>query len=127
MSAIKTAVEITGHSHQTMRALAERLNRLRTRQARQGIAPVVARIEHGRWIAECPCRGGMAVDPAWASAFCLACGTEHTVTFPATGVLKQIEAVLSKRSDELTRNWFPHESVTDLKRENAAHGLKDKE
>ena len=40
--------------------------------------PVKARIDFGRWIAECECGGAEAVDPKDAVFFCVSCGNAKT-------------------------------------------------
>lgn len=63
--------------------------------------PVVARIDHGRWIADCECNGAEYVDPGEPIFYCLSCGnTEYQghvrpVVFPPPDVRAAIEAGLS--------------------------------
>jgi hypothetical protein len=40
--------------------------------------PVYARIDWGRWIADCECGGAEMVDPDEALFFCLSCGNKGT-------------------------------------------------
>ena len=50
--------------------------------------PVKARLDFGRWIADCECGGAEAVDPKDPVFYCVSCGNERTsgklrrVTFP---------------------------------------------
>lgn len=85
---------------------------------------VTARIEHGRWIADCPgCRSGIGVWPEMDDAACMGCGRVYTVAFPSAGDIAEAEKVLNARPVEL-QNWFPgREDVADLKVENLAHGV----
>lgn len=85
--------------------------------------PVVAQINHGRWIASCiNCDTGMMTHPEWRLACCADCGTIHTnVIVPADYAL--ITAELLKRPKRMNQNWQPHETLEDLQCENAAHGV----
>jgi hypothetical protein len=93
--------------------------------------PVKARIDFGRWIADCECGGAEYVDPNEPIFYCLSCGNEQThgdarkVLFPDN--LKEIEAAVLERAvlgsdplkarlvDGISRSWNPGESVSDLK------------
>ena len=87
---------------------------------------VQARVYAGYWCADCPtpsCGGNEFVDPAWPLFVCTGgcgCGPLE-VMFPKAR--KQIEAVLNARPVIATRNWFPSESLADLKAENKEHSL----
>jgi hypothetical protein len=88
---------------------------------------VVARVDHGRWIADCPCGAGNAVDVDAKIALCFGCGTVHlNVTLPDATSLRAIERALVARAHVKTRNWNPDETVDDLKRENLAHGVVER-
>lgn len=86
--------------------------------------PLAARIMHGWWIVDCPsCRGA---DFVWLDRplqWCGSCGNAalggswRRVTLPENR--QEIEAALLARPDQTTRNWFPHETVTNLLAENA--------
>ena len=85
-------------------------------------APILARIEHGRWIADCECRGAEFVDPEWPVFVCCSCGAgPRPVAFP--GDRHQIESELMKRPVRPNRNWNPGETVADLRRENKERGI----
>ncbi|MHB0922612.1 MAG: hypothetical protein ACYC3H_01430 [Bellilinea sp.] len=62
---------------------------------------VVARIDHGRWIADCECNGAEYVDPGEPVFFCLSClngsngGRLRPVKFPSPEVREQIIAGLT--------------------------------
>jgi len=57
---------------------------------------VVARIDHGRWIADCECKGAEYVDPGEPVFFCLSClnaahnGRLRPVRFPPAEVREKI-------------------------------------
>ena len=101
---------------------------------------VNARVDFGRWMADCPdCNGCEYVDPDDPFFFCLSCGNvmlegyARRVVFPKN--MAEIEKELVRRpvndligSNDvdramkarpiypgLSRSWNPHETVTDLK------------
>ena len=93
--------------------------------------PVLARIEHSRWIARCPlCTGGAElVDPEDPLFYChsgcknAAVGNAYIrVKFPRER--RKIEALLLLRTADETRNWTPGETLAALRAENAAHGIE---
>ena len=85
---------------------------------------LVARIDHGRWLVDCPCGSGVAVDPDWDEARCFACGSVYPhVVFPAGQLRARIETTLRLRPLS-SRNWRPTESVDVLIAENIEHGLR---
>jgi hypothetical protein len=86
-----------------------------------------ARVDHGRWIVDCPCEGCNGAELAWGGGFfCCECrngdhnGNLLAVKYPVERL--QIERVLLKRPIE-NRNWHSGESVDDLIAENKEHGL----
>lgn len=85
---------------------------------------VAARVNHGRWIADCPnCAGGALTHPVWRLACCGACGCVMTkVTFPTD--LAAIERALLRRPVRDAQNWSSDETAEDLERENVAHGVR---
>lgn len=66
--------------------------------------PVVARIDHGRWIADCECKGAEYVDPDEPIFFCLSClntqygGALRPVIFPDAGTRKRIVSNLKAKN-----------------------------
>ena len=95
-------------------------------------APVVAFINHGRWVGACDvCGSAEFVDPLEPTFWCLNCGNESVagrlrpVVFPK-GV-EYIETVLSARPRWENRNWHPGESLLRLGRENRQHGMSLRE
>ena len=107
------------------------------------VSPAPARVNWGRWIADCPsCGSALAVEPGqpllgatvWeadgehltAARFqegCWDCGTVTDLAWPDSGVIDGVERLLAMRPDPKTRNWEPHESLHDLMRENAERGI----
>lgn len=99
--------------------------------------PLVARVNHGAWIASCPCGAegapspGMLVFVDAPIAWCVRCenaathGAWRPVVLPPPDERDAIEAMLAARPDSATRNWAPGESVADLAAENVAHGLPE--
>ena len=102
--------------------------------------PVLARIDYGRWLADCECGGAEYVDPDDPVFFCQSCGNASTdgklrkVIFPEPEERKKIEeAVLERRVevipglnvhnqalraksvDGIPRSWRPGESVEQLR------------
>lgn len=126
-------VILSPREHHSVRTLEEYRHRYRAaiaRKQRRGHrvqihrveTPLVARINHGSWIVDCECGAGNACDPAWPITFCFGCGAEHDVVFPAAHA--EIATVLLHRPKTETRNWFPHETVHELREENRRHGIR---
>lgn len=100
----------------------------------QGIAAgpsVSARIEQGRWIADCPtldCSGAEFVSFDSPVFFCCECrnaafGNKTLPMDAPSGKTKtDIEAVLLARADRVNRNWLSGETLAHLKAENRAQG-----
>ncbi len=84
----------------------------------------VGRVEHGRWIADCPCGAGVATHPEWTHAGCLECGRWWPRTVPVRW--REIEEVLIVRTRAVNRNWRT-ESVEQLEAENVSRGLPPRE
>lgn len=95
---------------------------------------LLAYVNHGRWIAECPDGCGFAVVTSRDKPvfFCRKCrnatvgGKFRRVVYPPD--IDKIEYHLLKRParhplEAPTRNWKPGEAIADLIRENAAHGV----
>ena len=102
------------------------ISRMRTHgiPAREHESAIVlaAYVNHGRWVVDCECGAGNA--PLSDVARCFGCGAVHSVTYPRTR--KSIEKALLARPQQRNRNWYPHESVDDLRRENAAHNIMER-
>jgi hypothetical protein len=83
--------------------------------------PLDAYVSDSRWVADCPCRGGIACWPAHEKGCCYDCLSVYRIAFPADAAAAV--AVLELRPDPATRNWFPdREDVASLKVENAVRG-----
>jgi hypothetical protein len=84
--------------------------------------PLIASVNHGRWVARCDCGAGVAVDPQWHEARCFGCGTVHTtVRFPETAERVEIERLLMARKKMAHRHWQSSETLHDLHEQNQAH------
>lgn len=82
------------------------------------------RVNWGQWIWDCSephCNNAEGMTPGQAEVVCSNCGRIASVVWPA-GVF-EIERVLALRPVPQTRNWYPGETVADLNRENAEHGV----
>jgi hypothetical protein len=98
--------------------------------------PMVARVNHGVWIAPCSCGASSDRLPApgcivWLDTplgWCVRCGNRawgggwRPVVVPAEQERRLIEAVLDCRPHHEDRNWEPGETVDDLCEQNRAHG-----
>lgn len=91
---------------------------------------LVARVDHGRWLADCPaCNAGIALTPGVAEAFCFGAGCAHhftNIVWPSDEAIDEIERTLRARPKVPTRNWWPTETVHALRAENRAHGLPER-
>lgn len=95
---------------------------------------VVARVDHGRWIADCPnagCTGAEYVSVSGRQGFfCTECRNAAAghlsiaVVLPEQAMREQIDAYLSARPVPANRNWRPGETVKDLQRENRERGVR---
>lgn len=101
--------------------------RQRGTSVRESDEVLVARVDHGRWLADCPaCNAGIALTPGVAEAFCFGSGCGHrftNITWPDEASVDEIERTLRARPKVATRNWLPTETVDDLKAENLARKL----
>jgi hypothetical protein len=90
-----------------------------------------AYVNRGMWIAECPCRNAIALEPCGNAKIdgvdwpqrrdgwrCNVCGVFHAIAMPPQR--GEIEALLDLRPVQ-QRNWYWHETVADLRIENALH------
>ena len=91
----------------------------------QGRPPQGLEVRQGTWLAVCACQGA---EYGWEEGYfvCLSCfnaGAGHRIlrtAFPDERA--DIESILELRPLP-NRNWRPGETVEDLRRENAEHGL----
>lgn len=116
-----------GSVQRRMRQLGIRPEQVGNPQAASSTAArAVAYVNHGRWVADCPsayCNGAMAVTPG-VPFLCGAClnvevGSQYRmVEWPqARGA---IEEALSERPLPEVMNWYPGETVKNLRDEAAA-------
>lgn len=100
-------------------------------------APLVARVNHGIWIASCSCGAprlegaptpGCVVFLEHLVGWCVRCGNRswgggwRHVVAPPPDERRRIEAVLLCRPNPGDRNWEPSETVADLIAQNREHG-----
>ena len=115
--------------YRTVRIMTQSLARRNHHTYREGTQgePQRARLNHARWIADCPfCKGAEIVSAESPQLFCQSCGMKENgghpmpVVFP--GSRRQIEALVRGRPAE-NCNWEPHETKRDLWRDNQDHGI----
>ena len=88
------------------------------------VPPTAARVNWGRWVADCPmCRSALALRPGTPAFECYDCYARVEVIWPSVDVQAGVERVLSFRPDPRTRNWTNDETVQQLHEENLDHGL----
>lgn len=114
----------------------------------QDLPSVRARVDHGRWIADCECGGAEYVDPDEPFFYCMSCGnhavggTGRPVIFPQGKLLIEIETAVLERGvedgddpakvfearakDGIARSWNPGESVETLRLQHQAAKEKSK-
>lgn len=118
-----------------MRAAAEARVLARFDDVAADARPVLAHVNHGRWVGDCPgqhcekCGGrcGAAMALLEGEPFVCACcwnadldGKPRPVEWPSKKAMREIEAALTVRSSKQHRNWLPIESVERLKHETRA-------
>jgi hypothetical protein len=82
--------------------------------------PVLAYINHGRWLADCVCNGGELVSEG-EDMLCGSCGTISPVTFPDGK--DEIERLLLLRVSPIYRHWRPGESEAEILAQNIDNGI----
>jgi hypothetical protein len=88
--------------------------------------PLIARVDHGRWVVDCPCGSSSMVWTDNPLLWCMSCGNADVnhrwrrVSIPGPEIRDQIEELLMVRPKE-NRIWNPNESIEDLRRENEEH------
>lgn len=86
-----------------------------------------AQISNSSWIVKCPYCANAIIHEPGAPFYCSNClmeandGFALTVEYPENRA--EIEAVLLKRPVPANRNWVPKETLADLEKENADHGI----
>src|SRR3972149_130402 len=85
-----------------------------------------ARVEHSRWIVDCPnCNSAEFAfeDGLFFCSLCKNSDIQGKVRLAAMPIeRKQIEDILSVRPIK-NRHWYPNETLQDLANENILHGL----
>lgn len=101
-------------------AVAERYPQVPTKTAKVALP---AKVNHGRWIVECPCGGAQLASKTDRRFFCIDCGN---VLFEGEWVhvdwpknVEAIEQALSRRPFAANQNWEPGESLEDLQGQTA--------
>jgi hypothetical protein len=90
-----------------------------------GNSVACAEIIRSNWVAECPhCQSYILIEPdeLFFCPDCLMQGSQGYAAFIRWP--DQIDAIveaLAQRADPATRNWLLHETLDDLRRENAEH------
>ena len=106
-------------ANQFMRAVFVRIHRRPAPLVRE-TTDVLARLDAGRWVVDCPmgCGGAEMVSQADAVFLCLSCGSDDRwwpVSFPIN--LRAIEAEVVKRKDPHGWAWNPGETLAQLRAE----------
>lgn len=87
------------------------------------VTPVLARLDVGRWIGDCPlgCRGADAVSQSDRIFMCLSCGADYIwypVVFPDN--IQEIEEEVTGRKSIMGWSWNPGETIEELRAESLA-------
>ena len=83
--------------------------------------PVMAVVNHSRWVARCDYCGSASAVNSGGSFFCMTClnikndNKPRPLVFPKEA--KAIEVQLLKREKPMNRNWLPGETINKLIRE----------
>jgi hypothetical protein len=92
--------------------------------------PLHAWIASSDWVVTCDiCREQIVIDYG-EDYFCPNClnaahnGKARIVIFPEPKKRAEIERILLLRLNPSVRTWYPHETIDDLKAQNAEHGDK---
>jgi len=114
---------ISGNREAKLKLKREWINQLEV----AGGKPLEARIEHARFIVDCPnCNSAEFAfeDKLFVCSLCKNSdiqGKVRRVKMPKQR--KKIEGILGKRPIK-NRHWFPHETLQGLAKENEIHGLE---
>lgn len=87
------------------------------------LGEVAARVNHGRWIVDCPTEGCVGAELASEVRpfVCISCTAgPYVIVWPDERA--EIEALLEPRPTE-AQNWEPGETVEFLQAENDEHGV----
>lgn len=85
------------------------------RSVTEDATPMVAYVNHGRLLIDCPCGNGESVEPTWGVVCCFVCGRQFRhVTVPTR--LDDVDALFTAR-EEHRRNFDPRtgETADDLR------------
>ncbi len=82
---------------------------------------MIAYLNHGRWVVDCPDRDCAGAELASNLFVCENCKRVGPVEWPEHKTL--IDEITSLRPVPETRNWIPGETVNNLRKENMSHGL----
>jgi hypothetical protein len=89
---------------------------------RTGAGTVPARVDWGRWVADCLWCNGAALLTVGAPIFECPCGALWEVVWPAEDMVRGITRLLMMRPQE-NRWWAPGDTLTLLLVENVQHGI----
>lgn len=87
----------------------------------RNLTTVEAYVNHGRWVADCPC-GGAELVSSGVDMICGSCGMTSPVKFPKQADQDRINGLLEKRPSP-NQNWRV-EDLAGLVGENIAAGLE---
>lgn len=89
------------------------------------VREVEARVNWGRWVADCPrCPSADIAIPGQPFK-CANCGAKADIIWPSGEMRFGVERLLLMRPDPSKQNWEPGETLLDLMAENALHGIFD--
>ena len=134
MHKIETAEQVlqlkTGTQAEALRVMRDKVRKLKrvgkNVDEHQDATPRIARIDFGRWVADCACGGGVALNPTWTEAYCFGCGAVLTnIQYPLNRA--EIEATVERRPHERHRFWLPEkgETLDTLRFENMVIGVSE--
>jgi len=94
-----------------------------------------AYVNHGRWIADCPDDGCHAALKVVDTGIACDCMDEVVCDHPAIPHGLAIDIVYPEAQTDITRlldlrpkrenrNWYPGETLSDIKAENVTHGVR---
>lgn len=112
-------VLVTGATREQFTAKHDAMMREAGRESWRAPGRITARVNHGRWVADCPyCRRAMAPSRVWQVGCCFACGARFegdAVVFPPNA--DAIEQALLLRLEQ-QRNWEPGKTLNEILKEN---------
>lgn len=75
---------------------------------------VVAYVNHGRWVGECPtphCGGAREVNPDHNPFWCVECGKSYVVEWPDKKTMRAVTTILEQRPEPANQNYHPDDHV----------------